>query len=95
MEDIGKRYAANHYVLVDDKLGILTTMKEVWESRVTTIFPRQGHYANDPRNGETYPPPDITIGRIGDLLQHDLLATIAGDTGDAFKNAGWPRETSL
>jgi FMN phosphatase YigB (HAD superfamily) len=95
MDNIEKRYAANHYVLVDDKLSILTTVKKAWESGVTTVFPRQGHYAHDPRNGETYPPPDITIERIGDLLQLDLPAALAGGTGDGFKNAGWPRESAL
>ena len=94
-EDIETRYAANHYVLVDDKLSILTTVKKAWGSRVTTIFPRQGHYAHDPKNGEAYPPADIIIERIGDLLRHDLPATISVDTGDAFKNAGLSRENSL
>jgi hypothetical protein len=95
LEDIEERYAANHYVLIDDKLSILTTVKKAWGSRVTTVFPRQGHYADDPRNGETYPPPDVTIERIGDLLQHDLPAAIAVNTSDAVKNAGWPRESAL
>ena len=95
MEDIEERYAAKHYVLVDDKLSILTTVKEAWGSRVTTVFPRQGHYAQDPKNGETYPPADITIERIGDLLQHDLPATIAVDAGDGFKNPRLSRESPL
>jgi FMN phosphatase YigB (HAD superfamily) len=95
LEDIKKRYPAKHYVLVDDKLSILTTVKKAWGSRVTTIFPRQGHYAHDPKNGKAYPPADITIERIGDLLQPDLFATIALDTGDAFKKTRWSRESSL
>ena len=37
-----------HYVLVDDKLRILSAMKHVWGDRLTTVFPRQGHYAHDP-----------------------------------------------
>jgi FMN phosphatase YigB (HAD superfamily) len=95
LEDIEKRYAARHYVLVDDKLSILTTVKKGWGSRVTTVFPRQGHYARDPRNGEMYPPADITIERIGDLLQHDLSATIAVDAGEAFGSTQWSRRSSL
>ena len=95
LEDIETRYAASHYVLVDDKLTILTAIKQAWGSRVTTVFPRQGHFAHDRKNGEAYPPADITIERIGDLLQHDLPATIAVDTGDTFKNAGLSRESSL
>jgi FMN phosphatase YigB (HAD superfamily) len=83
LEDVEQRYPAEHYVLVDDKLGILTTVKMTWGTRVTTVFPRQGHYADDPKIGETYPPADVTIERIGDLLQHDLPGTKAVDTGDA------------
>ena len=47
---------ADHYVLVDDKLRILAAVKKVWGARVTTVFPRQGHYAPDP-GVATYPPP--------------------------------------
>src|ERR1700758_5399829 len=48
LDDVERRYPAQHYVLVDDKLRILTTVKKVWNSRVTTVFPRQGQYAHDP-----------------------------------------------
>jgi hypothetical protein len=95
LEDIKARFPANHYVLVDDKPSILTTVKKAWGSRVTTVFPRQGHYARDPKNDEMYPPADITIERIGDLLQHDLSATIAVDAGEAFGSTRWSRESSL
>jgi FMN phosphatase YigB (HAD superfamily) len=88
LEDIEKRYTADHYVLVDDKLSILTAIKQAWGSRVTTVFPLQGHYAHDRENGETYSPADIIIERIGDLLQHDLPATIEVDTGGTIKNTG-------
>ncbi len=47
LSDVEKRYPAEHYVLVDDKLRILTAMKQVWGFRLTTVFPRQGHYAYD------------------------------------------------
>lgn len=72
LDDIETRYPARHYVLVDDKLRILTAVKEVWGARVTTVFPRQGHYATDPATLATYPPADVTIYRIGDLLRYDL-----------------------
>lgn len=61
------RYPAQHYVMVDDKLRILTAMKQHWQDRLTTIFVRQGHYALDLANLSTYPPADVTIERIGDL----------------------------
>ena len=55
LDDVEKRYPARHYVLVDDKLRILTAVKKVWGSRVTTVFPRQGHYAHDPKALATLP----------------------------------------
>ncbi len=71
LEDIAARYPAEHYVMVDDKVRILAAMKQVWGSRVTTIFPRQGHYALDPAEVAKYPTPDLTIERIGELPQYD------------------------
>lgn len=72
LEDVERRYPAEHYVIVDDKLRILTAMKNVWGRRVTTIFPRQGHYAHDPEVLAKYPPADISIERIGELLHYNL-----------------------
>lgn len=68
LSDVERRYPADHYIMVDDKLRILTAIKNAWDGRVTTIFPRQGHYALEPNLLSTYPPPDISIGRIGDML---------------------------
>jgi FMN phosphatase YigB (HAD superfamily) len=72
LDDVERRYSAQHYVLVDDKLRILAAVKQFWGSRVTTVFVRQGHYATDRKILDSYPPADITIGRIGDLLQYKL-----------------------
>jgi polyphosphate glucokinase len=84
LADVEKRYPARHYVLVDDKLRILTAVKKAWGSRLTTVFPRQGHYAHDAKVLATYPPADITIERIGDLLRYDLPALLAaGKPGNA------------
>ncbi|MCA1624732.1 MAG: HAD family hydrolase [Acidobacteria bacterium] len=71
LRDVERRYPAEHYVLVDDKLRILTAIKEIWGAKVTTVFPRQGHYAFDEKEIAKYPPADITIERIGDLLNFD------------------------
>lgn len=76
LDDVEKRYPARHYVLVDDKLRILTAVKSSLGSRVTTVFPRQGHYAHDRTVLATYPPADITIDRIGDLLRYNLPALL-------------------
>lgn len=72
LADIERRYPADRYVLVDDKVRILTAIKDVWRDRVTTVFPVQGHYALDAEQVFKYPPADITIQRIGDLLDVDL-----------------------
>lgn len=76
LDDVEKRWPARHYILVDDKLRILTAVKSVWETRVTTVFPRQGHYAHDPKALTAYPPSDIAIESIGDLLQYDLRSLL-------------------
>ncbi|HXT60904.1 MAG TPA: HAD family hydrolase [Pirellulales bacterium] len=72
LDDVERRYPAEHYVLVDDKLRILTSVKEVWGPRLTTVFPRQGHYALDPKIVAENPPADITIERIGELAEYEL-----------------------
>jgi len=77
LEDVERRYPAERYVLIDDKLRILAAVKKVWGSRVTTVFPRQGHYATDLKALEGHPPADLTIERIGELLDHDLAGLIA------------------
>ncbi|HUA23742.1 MAG TPA: HAD family hydrolase [Steroidobacteraceae bacterium] len=69
LDSVKRRYPASRYVMVDDKLRILTAMKNAWGSSLTTIFPRQGHYAHDPRESAAYPPADVTVERVGDLLE--------------------------
>jgi len=69
LDDVARRYPAQHYVLIDDKPRILAAVKEAWGDRVTTVFPRQGQYARD---AKSYRPADVTVERIGDLLTHDF-----------------------
>jgi FMN phosphatase YigB (HAD superfamily) len=69
LDDVARRYPAQHYVLIDDKPRILAAVKEAWGDRVTTVFPRQGQYARD---AQSYRPADVTVERIGDLLTHDF-----------------------
>jgi hypothetical protein len=78
LDDVEQRYPGDHYVLVDDKLRILAAVKHLWGARVTTVFPRQGHYAHNPNALASYPPADITVERIGDLLEYDLPALVKG-----------------
>jgi FMN phosphatase YigB (HAD superfamily) len=72
LDDVERRCPARRYVMVDDKLRILAAMKNVWGDRLTTVFPRQGHYALDPKVIAAYPEADITIERIGELVNYDL-----------------------
>jgi FMN phosphatase YigB (HAD superfamily) len=74
LDDVQCRYPAEHYVLIDDKLRILTAVKQIWRERVTTVFLRQGSYAQDPRIVDAFPSADVTIARLADLLDCDLLS---------------------
>jgi len=78
LDDVERRYPAEHYVLVDDKPRILTAVKKILGDRVTTVFPRQGQYAFDPKVVAACPPADLTVERIGNLLDYDLPALLAG-----------------
>jgi FMN phosphatase YigB (HAD superfamily) len=77
LADVERRYPAEHYVLVDDKLRILTAVKSAWGQRVTTVFVRQGKFALDPKVVAAYPPADRTIERISDLLDYHLTGLIS------------------
>jgi len=35
---------------------------------VTTVFVRQGHYAHDPSQVDPYPPADLRVESIADVL---------------------------
>jgi FMN phosphatase YigB (HAD superfamily) len=78
LEDVERRYPADHYVLIDDKVRILTAVKKIWGHRVTTVFPRQGRYALDEKLVRSFPTPDFTIARIGDLTKLDFRAILNG-----------------
>jgi len=85
LDDVQQRYPADHYVLVDDKIRILTAVKKVWGSGVTTVFVRQGHYALDPKIIEAYPPADLSIERIGDLMQYGLEDFMAASSNSCVR----------
>jgi len=69
---VARRFPAAHYVMIDDKIRILDAIKKAWGERVTTIMPRQGHYALDTAAVASYPPADVTVERIADLLERDF-----------------------
>jgi FMN phosphatase YigB (HAD superfamily) len=68
LDDVEQRYPASRYVMVDDKIRILAEMKAIWQERLTTVFVRQGHYAHDGQLVQRYPAADVSVDRIGDLL---------------------------
>ncbi|PYO29685.1 MAG: haloacid dehalogenase [Gemmatimonadetes bacterium] len=80
LDPVAARYPARHYVMIDDKLRILAMIKKVWRDRVTTVFPRQGHYAHDRHTLTVYPAADLTVERIGDLVTRDLPAVVGAAT---------------
>ena len=81
LDDVKARYPADHYVLVDDKVRILDAVKKTWGKQVTTVFPRQGHYAADAKEVAKYMPPDVTVDRIDQLLNYDLTKLRAATKG--------------
>jgi FMN phosphatase YigB (HAD superfamily) len=81
LDAVERRYPARHYVMIDDKLRLLTMIKNVWGGRVTTVFPRQGHYAHDPDVLGAYPAAGVTVEGIGDLVSYELRNLLgAGST---------------
>jgi FMN phosphatase YigB (HAD superfamily) len=84
LDDVERRYPARHYVLIDDKLRILSAVKKAWGDRVTTVFPRQGQYALDPKVVASYPAADVTVERIGDLMSYDLPAVLTAERATTF-----------
>ncbi len=81
LEDVERRFPADRYVLVDDKVRILSAVKAAWGPRVTTVFPRQGHYALDSQDVARFPAPDVTVNAIGDLLDRDRFARVLSGAG--------------
>jgi len=73
LDRLQRRYPASHYAIVDDKPRLLAAIKRALGPLVTTVFVRQGHYAAEATVSVIDPAPDVTIDRIGDVV--DLLAT--------------------
>jgi FMN phosphatase YigB (HAD superfamily) len=71
LQDVERWHPARHYVMIDDKLRLLTAIKQVWGDKVTTVFVRQGHYARDAEAIAHLPHADVEIDGIADLLKHD------------------------
>ncbi|MFM9882169.1 MAG: HAD family hydrolase [Burkholderiales bacterium] len=85
LEAVERRFPARRYVMVDDKLRILRAMKDIWRDRLVTVFPRQGHYASDPAQLTRYGAADVSVRRIGDLLDFDFDFVIASSPGSVHE----------
>jgi FMN phosphatase YigB (HAD superfamily) len=81
LAEVEQLYPARRYIVVDDKLRILSAMKNIWAERLTTVFPHQGHYALDPAVINSYSPSDISLERIGDLLDYDIAMLLDAGKG--------------
>ncbi len=75
LDVVERSHPSRHYVMIDDKLRILSAMKAIWGPRLTTVFVRQGHYALDAAANAPYAPADITVERISDLINFDFPST--------------------
>ncbi len=77
LDAMQRHFPARHYVMVDDKLRILTAMKSILQHRLTTVFTHQGHYAFDPANITAYPGADFSVEHIGELADFKLASLLA------------------
>jgi FMN phosphatase YigB (HAD superfamily) len=73
LQTVQRRYPARHYVMVDDKAGLLAKMKRLMGNSLTTVFVRQGHYAQGVQQVD--PRPDRTIDTIAELLHFNFQST--------------------
>lgn len=85
LDAVAAAYPARHYVMIDDKLRILAMMKAEWRDRLTTVFPRQGHYATDAKLLADYPPADLAVERIGDLITFERSAFAGAATAGGLQ----------
>jgi FMN phosphatase YigB (HAD superfamily) len=85
LDAVAAEYPARHYVMIDDKLRVLAMMKNQWRDRLTTVFPRQGHYASDPEILAAYPSADLAVDRIGDLVTYERSAFLSAATAGGLQ----------
>ena len=95
LDDVERFYPADHYVLIDDKLRILAAVKKIWGERVTTVFPKQGHYAHDPRFWPQCPPADIELANDWGSNHLRSVFTIVAMTIASLRPPACPRRAHL
>ena len=72
LEDVERWRPARRYVMIDDKLRLLVAIKRIWGERVTTVWVKQGHYAQDTAALAGLPPADVEIDAIAEVCRLDL-----------------------
>ncbi|MFZ6657575.1 HAD family hydrolase [Undibacterium sp. TJN19] len=80
LDAILQQYPGQHYVMIDDKLRVLTAMKKIMQNRLTTVFVRQGHFALDKDTLAMYPPADISVDCLADLMDYKYNAFVSFDS---------------
>ena len=78
-------FPADHYVLVDDKPGVIERVSQRMSAPLTTVFVRQGRYAATVEPGP-WAGAGLTIESIGDLRIFDRAAIIC--SRDRISGAG-------
>jgi FMN phosphatase YigB (HAD superfamily) len=68
LDHVKAHYPAQHYVMIDDKPGVLAAMKKIWGAQLTTVLPRQGRYARTSAGTASIAPADMTVEHIADLI---------------------------
>ncbi len=77
-------FRGDHYVLIDDKPGILMRSKKLLGDGATTVHVLQGKYALDPKFAVDYKP-DIVVRNFSDLMncgEDDFLRRKAAAASD-------------
>ena len=68
LDEIMKKYPADHYVMIDDKPQILADGKSMLGNLLTTVFVKQGKYAAGEKPANFTP--DISVLHIADLRNY-------------------------
>jgi phosphoserine phosphatase len=78
--EITTAFAADHYVLVDDKPTVLEKVAARLTLPLSTVFVRQGKYAEAVPHG-VWPGAGLTVSTIGELRGFDAAAFVAAGRG--------------
>jgi FMN phosphatase YigB (HAD superfamily) len=80
LPEITTAFAADHYVLVDDKPTVIARVAARLTLPLTTVLVRQGKYAEAVPHGD-WPGAGLTVAHIGDLRRFDVAAFVAAGRG--------------